>query len=487
MTESHYISGKWIEGAGEELVSKNPATDEVVWKGHQATDEEIDEAVLAARSAFSKWRTLSQETRIGYLRSYEEVLKKRKTVLIETISMETGKPLWEAAQEVASMIAKVEISIEAFRERRSERQITENLYTRHKPHGVAAVFGPFNFPGHLPNGHIIPALMAGNTVVFKSSDRTPLVAREMVNCMEHFPEGVVNLVQGGHSTGSSLASHPQIDALFFTGSHKVGMLLMDTFSRHPEKILALEMGGNNPLIVSEPGDLEAAAYQTILSAYLTSGQRCSCARRLILEEGREGDEFLKILSHMASSIQIGPYTDRPEPFMGPVIDEKSAEALLNAQAVYGSEGGKSLVEMKRIREGLPFLTPGLMDITEVGHRADEEIFGPFLKVIRVPSFDAAIEEANNTAYGLTAGLISENREKYNRFYHEARAGVINWNHPTTGASSRAPFGGIGQSGNFRPSGYYASDYCAYPVASLEFESALLPKDILPGITLLAKT
>ncbi|MCC5832863.1 MAG: succinylglutamate-semialdehyde dehydrogenase [Chlamydiales bacterium] len=483
----HYISGKWIKGSGESHISKNPSTQAVIWEGRHATSEEVGDAVHSARAAFAKWRSLPFEKRIDYLREYEAALKKRKSSLIETISMETGKPLWESAQEVASIIAKIEVSIEAVGERCPSRQVAENLYTRHKPHGVAAIFGPFNFPGHLPNGHIVPALLAGNTVIFKGSDHAPLVAAEIVKCMEHFPEGVVNLVQGGPSIGSSLALHPQIDALFFTGSHKVGMLLTKAFGHHPEKILALEMGGNNPLIVSEPGDLEAASYLTILSAYLTSGQRCSCARRLILEEGREGEEFLKVLAHMVASIQVGPYTDSPEPFMGPVINETSAESLLNAQAVYGSEGGKSLVEMVQLKKGFPFLTPGLMDLTEVGSRPDEELFGPFLKVIRVPSFDAAIEEANNTAYGLTASLISENREKYRRFYQEARAGIINWNHPTTGASSRAPFGGIGKSGNFRPSGYYAADYCAYPVASMERESTLLPKEILPGITLLAKT
>ncbi len=487
MDETHYISGKWIEGTGDRHVSINPATNTLIWEGRQATAAEVDEAVLAARSAFSHWGSLSIENRIDYLRTYESALKERKQSLIESISLETGKPLWESAQEVGSMIAKVEISIEAIQERCPDRQVADTLFTRHKPHGVVAVFGPFNFPGHLPNGHIIPALLAGNTVVFKSSDKTPLVAREMIRCMEHFPNGTVNLVQGGAPTGRSLAAHAQIDGLFFTGSHRVGMLLMEAFSRRPEKILALEMGGNNPLIVSEPGDLETAAYQTILSAYLTSGQRCSCARRLILEDGKEGDEFLKVLTHIAASIQVGPYTEQPEPFMGPLIDIEAAENLLNAQAVYGSEGGKCLVEMVQMHAGLPFLTPGLMDVTKARHRADEELFGPFLKVIRVPSFEAAIAEANNTAYGLTAALISMNKEKYRRFFREVRAGVVNWNHPTTGASSRAPFGGLGKSGNFRPSGYYAADYCSYPVASMEQENAHLPKQILPGITLLAKS
>ncbi len=199
------------------------------------------------------------------------------------------------------------------------------------------------------------------------------------------------------------------------------------------------------------------------------------------------DEFLKVLAHMVSSIQVGAYTDHPEPYMGPLIHMDIVEKLLNIQAVLCSEGGKCLVEMVPLRENLPFLSPGLMDITEAHHHMDEEHFGPFLKVTRVPTFEAALKEANNTTYGLTAALLSTNREKYKQFYNEVRAGVINWNFPTTGANSRAPFGGLGKSGNFRPSGYYAADYCSYPVASMERESVHLPKQISPGITLLAKT
>ncbi len=440
----------------------------------------IDQAIHSARTAFLKWGRMPYEERVEFLRTYEKNLQAHKTELIETISRETGKPLWESTQEVGAMIGKIEIAIEAIQERCPEKKIGDTLYTHHKPHGVVAVFGPFNFPGHLPNGHIVPALLAGNTVVFKPSEYTPLVAQKMVQCMDHFPEGVVNLVQGGADTGQSLANHPKIDGLFFTGSHNVGSLLSEAFRKQPGKILALEMGGNNPLIVSEPGDLEAAAFQTILSAYISAGQRCSCARRLIVRDQEES--FLKVLIEMIASIRVGPYTDKPEPFMGPVIDNKSAEHLLKAQAALKAQGGKSLIEMRRISEKLPLLTPGLMDVTGVDSPIDEELFGPFLKVIRVPSFEAAIQEANRTAYGLSAALISTNRAHYTQFFHEVRAGIINWNHPTTGASSRAPFGGIGKSGNFHPSGYYAADYCSYPVASMERET-IPPKQPHPGISI----
>lgn len=486
MRYSHYIAGKWIEGRGTPFISTNPATNAVIWEGAEATQEEVSSAVSAAKEALPKWSSYSFDQRVTLLKKYEKILKEKKTAFTQTISEEIGKPLWEAELEVAAMIAKVDLSIEAYKARSQNRHVNGHLYTYHKPHGAVAVFAPFNFPGYLPTSHIIPALLAGNTIVLKSSPLTPLVAQMLITCLTHLPEGVVNMVQGGSATGHLLADHPQIDGIFFNGSHKVGTELIETVRHHPEKILVLEMGGNNPLIVSEIDDLEAAAYQTIQSAYLTAGQRCTCARRLIIPIGREGDEFLKVLTHMIASIQVGSYTSQPEPFMGPLIHNESVEQLLHAQATYGSEGGKCLVEMVRLHEGLPFLTPGMMDVTHAP-RVDEELFGPFLKVIRVPTFEEALKEANHTGYGLVASLLSSNREKYRLFFHLIKAGILNWNHPTTGASSNAPFGGVKKSGNFHPSGYYAADYCTYPVASMQKESVDLPANITPGISLLTKT
>lgn len=354
---------------------------------------------------------------------------------------------------------------------------------RHRPHGVVAVFGPFNFPGHLPNGHIVPALLAGNTVVFKPSELTPLVAQKTVACWQAagLPPGVINLIQGGRETGSSLAAHPAIDGLFFTGSPATGKALHRQFAGQPGKILALEMGGNNPLVVYGVSDLEAAAYHTIQSAFLSAGQRCTCARRLIVPEGAEGDRYIERLCQMMGTLRIGPYTDCPEPFMGPMINNQAAERLLDTQASLVAKGGKALVPMRRLKEGLPFLSPGLMEVTAVIERPDVEAFGPLLQLIRCEDFSAAIEEANRTAYGLSAGLFSDYAELFDTFYRQIRAGIVNWNRPLTGASSAAPFGGVGDSGNHRPSAYYAADYCAYPVASLEADQLTLPATLSPGI------
>lgn len=484
--QSHFIDGRWAEGSGPAFESHDPVTGDVVWHGAAAGAGEIDRAIAGARNAWETWAELPIEQRIGFLTRFAEGLKSRRAELAEAISREVGKPKWEALSEVDSMIGKVPVSIDAFHERRRpvDREAAGGIAaTRYKPHGVVAVFGPFNFPGHLPNGHIVPALLAGNTVAFKPSELTPLVAQRTIEVWESagLPPGVLNLVQGGRETGSALANHPGIDGLFFTGSEAVGRALSRALADHPEKILALEMGGNNPLIVHEAADVDAAAYLTIQSAFLTAGQRCTCARRLIVPVGSSGDAFLRRLSEMASQIRVGRYTDEPEPFMGPVISPGAADRVLAAQAEFQRNGGRTILETRRLGSSRAMLSPGLIDVTSVPDRPDAEIFGPLLQVIRVADFDAAIREANRTRYGLAAGLLSDRRDLYERFFRQIRAGVVNWNRQTTGASGALPFGGVGLSGNHRPSGLFAADYCSYPVASLEQGSLTLPEKLTPGI------
>lgn len=484
--DSVFINNQWKRGSGPLFSSYNPATGECLWQGKEAAQPEVDEAVLQAKRAFEKWSTLAIDERSHYLTEFSEILRDSQRDLAEVISKETGKPLWDSINEVESMINKVGISLEAYG-RRCAGMIRDQPHgrsiTRHRPHGVVAVFGPYNFPGHLPNGHIVPALLAGNTVVFKSSELTPLVAETTLRYWQKagLPEGVLNLIQGGRETGQALIHQPDLQGLFFTGSYQTGKLLSELFASQPSKILALEMGGNNPLVIGEIGDTQAAAYVTIQSAYLSSGQRCTCARRLIVPKTQQGDELIATLIDMIGTISVGPYTNLPEPFMGPVISEKHALKVLEAQENLRSKGGQPLVEMHQLQSGTGFLSPGLMDVTNVSDRPDEEIFGPFLQVIRINDFQEAIDEANNTKYGLAAGLLSQRQEEYAYFYRHIQAGVVNWNTPLTGASSAAPFGGIKCSGNHRPSAYYAADYCAYPVASIESSELKMPSFFAPGI------
>jgi succinylglutamic semialdehyde dehydrogenase len=485
---THYIAGRWQDGQGEPLESLNPVSQQVLWQGRGAAAQQVEAAVQAARAAFPGWAAHSLDGRIAVLERFAVALKARAEELARAIGEETGKPLWESATEVTSMVNKVAISVQSYRERTGEKSGPLGDATavlRHKPHGVVAVFGPYNFPGHLPNGHIVPALLAGNAVVFKPSELTPKVAELTVKCWIEagLPEGVLNLVQGARETGVALAGHAGIDGLFFTGSSRTGNLLHGQFAGRPEKILALEMGGNNPLIVDEVADVEAAVYTIIQSAFISAGQRCTCARRLLVPQGAWGDALLARLVQVAGQLKVGRFDEQPAPFMGSVISLAAAEQLLKAQDELLANGATALLQMTRLEPSTALLSPGIVDVSAVAERADEEFFGPLLQVIRYADFDAAIAEGNNTQYGLAAGLLSDSKASYERFWLESRAGIVNWNKQLTGAASSAPFGGVGASGNHRASAYYAADYCAYPVASLEAESLSLPATLTPGVSL----
>jgi len=481
-----YIAGAWQPGQGEAFESLNPVTQDVIWSGRGASAAQVDAAVAAARQAFAAWATRSLDERISVLEAFAVSLKGHADELARCIGEETGKPLWESATEVTSMVNKVAISIQSYRVRTGEKRGPLGDATavlRHKPHGVVAVFGPYNFPGHLPNGHIVPALLAGNAVVFKPSELTPKVAELTLKCWIEagLPAGVLNLLQGARETGIALAAHTGIDGLFFTGSSRTGNALHQQFAGRPDKILALEMGGNNPLIVDQVQDVEAAVYTVIQSAFISAGQRCTCARRLLVPEGAWGDTFLTRLVEVSATIQVGAFDQQPAPFMGSVISLAAAQALLDAQEHLLATGAVALLEMTQPAAQSALLTPGILDVSDVADRPDEELFGPLLQVIRYADFDAAIVEANATQYGLAAGLLSDSQARYQQFWLQSRAGIVNWNKQLTGAASSAPFGGVGASGNHRASAYYAADYCAYPVASLEAEQLTLPASLTPGI------
>ncbi|MBF8162398.1 succinylglutamate-semialdehyde dehydrogenase [Ectopseudomonas hydrolytica] len=485
---THYIAGQWRPGQGAPLQSLDPVSQAVVWQGQGASAAQVDEAVNAARGAFSLWAAHSLDGRIAVLERFAAALKSHADELARAIGEETGKPLWEAATEVTSMVNKVAISIQSYRERTGEKSgplADATAVLRHKPHGVVAVFGPYNFPGHLPNGHIVPALLAGNCVLFKPSELTPKVAELTVRCWIEagLPAGVLNLLQGGRETGVALAGHPGIDGLFFTGSSRTGNLLHAQFAGRPDKILALEMGGNNPLIVDQVADIDAAVYTIVQSAFISAGQRCTCARRLLVPQGQWGDALLARLVQVAGQLKVGRFDEQPAPFMGSVISLQAAAQLMQAQADLLAKGATALLAMTQPQADAALLTPGILDVTAVSERPDEEFFGPLLQVIRYSDFDGAIAEANATAFGLAAGLLSDSKARYEQFWLHSRAGIVNWNKQLTGAASTAPFGGIGASGNHRASAYYAADYCAYPVASLESEALTLPTTLTPGVTL----
>lgn len=486
-SKGQYINGQWVKSNGSVLESINPSYGTVFWQGVSATEHEISVAAETAHKALPAWAVLDFEQRAQYTKKFAEQVEKKREQLALLITQETGKPLWESQTEVSSVIAKVNISIQAYQERTAAKHhaTTEaNACLRFKPQGVVVVLGAFNFPAHLSNGHIVPALLAGNTILYKPSEQTPAVAELIMQCWHDsgLPAGVINCIQGDALSGKALLSQ-DIQGVYFTGSYPTGLRIHQQFSERPEVILALEMGGNNPLVIDEISNINAAVYHTLLSALLTAGQRCTCARRVMIPDTAQGDAFLKSFIKACKSLKVGPYDQQPEPFMGPVISHDQALKHLQSQKKLLESGGESLLSMNLLAENTGLLSPGIIDMTKVSNPADEEIFAPLVQIHRYKHFDEAIRLANKTRYGLAAGLLSDNEANYQRFYQKVRAGLINWNRPTTGAASNLPFGGVGFSGNHRPSAYFAADYCAYPVASMEQPSLTTPVQQLPGIIL----
>lgn len=457
--------------AAAEIVSFEPATGAEVWRGKAG---DVDDVVARARRAWPAWAAQPLTTRIELVRRFANEVRKDADKLATMIARETGKPMWEARTEVESVVNKVEISVRAYADRTSQRKLDSALQgtaaLRHKPHGVMAVLGPYNFPAHLPNGHIVPALIAGNVVVFKPSEKTPATGELLAQCFHRagISAAIVQVLIGGPAEGQALVAYDGIDGVLFTGSAHAGIAINRKLASNPGKIVALEMGGNNPIVVWDTPKVQDAATLIVQSAFTSAGQRCTAARRLIVKASMY-DEVVGEVKRLADRIIVGAPFDEPSPFMGPVIDNRTADGLTESFVYLLSSGGRPIKHMVRLKDNLPFLSPAIIDVTGVAERPDVELFGPLLQVVKVDDFDAAIAEANNTRFGLSASLIGGDPQDYNRFWANIRAGVVNWNRPTNGASSAAPFGGVGLSGNHRPSAYYAADYCAYPVASSEME------------------
>ena len=483
--QRHYIDGQWLTSKGDSFVSENPATGASLWQGNSAEQAQVNEAVAAAMTAFPSWSRLSYQQRSEYIAGFIEAVKVHQEKLGKTIHLETGKPHWESKTEVAAMISKAAISEKAYKQRTGSEFFDNagvRISLKHRAIGVFAVLGPYNFPAHLPNGHIIPALLAGNTLVFKPSELTPLVGELMIKCWIEagLPPGVLNLLQGGCNTGELLTANEAIDGVLFTGSSKTGAAIHKQFGGKTEKMLALEMGGNNPLVVAKVKNTKAAVYSIIQSAFISAGQRCTCARRLILLRSTENQKILALLKTATKNIKVGVSDDC---FIGPVVSNPAAENVMQVAARIMNLGGSEVLSPLRLDPTKPFIQPGIIDVTDVEKIDDEECFGPLLQVIWVDNLDEAIAVANNTRYGLSAGLLSDDEDDWVNFYQRIQAGIVNWNRPTTGASGTAPFGGVGASGNFRPGAFYAADYSAYPIASMASDEVELPAQQSPGLNI----
>jgi succinylglutamic semialdehyde dehydrogenase len=410
--------------------------------------------------------------------------------MAKLISRETGKPLWETKGEAAALANKINITLTQSLALVAEQTVENALpgvtgYTRFKPRGVMSVLGPFNFPAHLPNGHIVPALATGNTVVFKPSEWTPATGQLMAQLIDQagFPPGVFNLVQGKGDVGERLVMSDQVDGVLFTGSYEVGFKIKQATLGHFWKVLALEMGGKNASLVWEDADLEKAVYENLVGAFASSGQRCSCTSRIILHRS-VSDEFISRFYEAAKKLSIGHWS-KPV-FMGPLINEAAVEKYVRFQGIAKREGNESLMRGKTLDTDYPgyYVTPSInlvkrQDPNSVYQKS--EIFGPNVAIFTVDDLQEALHVVNSTDYGLVLSVFTKSKANYWEALRKANVGLINWNRASVCASSRLPFGGVGKSGNHQPSAHFAVYYCTVPVACLEDASPFDRSKILPGV------
>lgn len=489
-----FIAGRWVssEKPDGELKDASPGDLSDILMSVQFRHDHIDEAVRAARKAFLPWARLTVEERKAHLLRLKEVFDTHAEQMAQIIARDSGKPLWDAMGEAKNLGNKIDITVNHSLKRVQDERIPNALpqvdgVIRYKPRGVMAVVGPFNFPAHLPNGHIIPSLLAGNTVVFKPSEQTPAVGQFYAELIEKagFPPGVFNMVQGDGESGRRLVIHEEVDGILFTGSYEVGLKIKQETMNHYWKILALEMGGKNATVVWDDADMDKAIYETLVGAYMTTGQRCSCTSRVILHD-RIADEFTERFYQAAKKLTIGHWSENP--FMGPLVNSAAVDKYVRFQEIANRENCESLMRGKvlDLKHKGHYVTPSIhlvkkFDPASVYQKS--EIFGPNVAIYRSSDFGDTLNMVNSTGYGLVMALFSKNRDLYETALLEARVGLLNWNRTTNGASSKLPFGGMGKSGNDRPSAELAIQYCTVPVASLEDPTGFDRSKMLPGMTL----
>ena len=449
----------------------------------QADGNTVAEAVGRARAAFPTWRDTPLEARAAIARRFARIAREREDELTWLIAREVGKALWDARAEASLLAPKVDATLADGLAYVATITPAAGQRASFRPRGVLAVYGPFNFPAHLPNGHLVPALVTGNCVVMKPSELTPAVGAWLVARWREagLPDGVLELVQGRAETGAALAAHPEVDGILFTGSYPTARAIRAATLDQPWKLLALELGGSNPLIVCADADLELAIAEAALSIAATTGQRCTCARRLFVAREREA-EFGERLTAVLSGLRIGPPLD-PGVFMGPLVSQPAHERLLRAREQSLAAGGERL-PVAQPELPPPYTGAGLVRFAGLAQSHPyqrEEIFGPEAALYAFDELDEAIAAANDSDYGLAAAVMTRDRAKYEHCVGRIRTGLLNWNKGTVGASGRLPFGGSRKSGNDRPAGITATLYCTVPQAHLENEKPFDPTSLPPGM------
>ncbi|HEU4477406.1 MAG TPA: aldehyde dehydrogenase family protein [Pyrinomonadaceae bacterium] len=452
-TYRNYIDGKWIESTSSRTVPNvNPANiDDVLGTIRQATRAEAKAAVDAAADNFASWRSTPAPTRGRIVGRAAHLLEEHKEDLAQLLTREEGKTIAESRGELQRSINVAEFCAGEARRMNGETiqsELPANFaYTLKQPLGVVACVTPWNFPVAIPVWKIAPALVAGNTVVFKPASLTPASAVRIVDLFEAagLPPGVLNLVLGsGSEAGDEIINHPAVKAVSFTGSNQVGIRLYEQVSRRGAKVQC-EMGGKNPVVVLEDADMELAVESTAQGAFGSSGQRCTATSRAVVVN-KVADEFVDRIAKRAASMRIGNGAD-PTTEMGPTVDEDQFKTVLSYIDI-GREDGATLVcgGTRAEGDGLDkgyFVNPTVFDrVTPDMRIAREEIFGPVLSVLRVNDFEEAMRVANDCEYGLSSSIFSNDATRIFRFVDEIETGMTHINSPTTGGEAHIPFGGI---------------------------------------------
>ena len=451
---------------------RNPAAPEqVVWRGVE-DPAEVDRAVARARAAAAAWEAGPEETRLEILRRWQVRSQEAGEEIARCITREVGKTLAESRAEVKLLADKVAITLEEGpRSRVRGFDVAagpgRSGECRFRPYGVMAVIGPFNFPAHLPNGHWVPALALGNAVIFKPSEKAPgtgeLLGRLLREC--GVPEGVFQVVQGGARVASRLASHPDLDGILFTGSWPVGRRILEANLDRPGRMVALEMGGSNAALVFPDADRRLAVIECVRAAFATTGQRCTCTRRIVLHPAA-AEWFIPAFCRTASTLLVGPPEGPGPAFMGPLVSEESRQAMLAFQTSLAAAGASVLVEGSAMDRPGWFVTPSVVEVKRFTLETDCECFGPLVQLAVAADEEDMIRQANATRFGLAAAVFTRLAACWERCRTRLRCGLVNWNSGTAGASGRLPFGGLGRSGNLRPAGAFSVDYCAVPVGTM---------------------
>ncbi|KXK24587.1 MAG: Aldehyde Dehydrogenase [Chloroflexi bacterium OLB15] len=459
----NFIAGRWVDSSsGETFNSINPATEEVLATAPNSNSHDVESAVQAAKAAFKEWRLVPAPRRGEVLYKVAQILEARKEALSSVMTQEMGKVITEARGDVQEAI---DMAYFMGGEGRRMHGYTAPVEMPNKfgmalrePVGVVGLITPWNFPVAVPSWKMLPALVAGNAVIWKPSEETPYTAAEFVKVFEEagLPAGVLNLIAGAGAAGSALVQHPGVRVISFTGSTDTGTKVYTAAAALGKKV-ALEMGGKNAIIVMDDANLELAVQAITWSAYGTTGQRCTATSRLIVQRGIAA-KLIEALVAKAETLKLG-YGVENGIEVGPLVNQKALDKVEKYVAIGREEGARVAIGGARAGEQGFFYQPTLFaGVTREMRIAREEIFGPVLSVIEVDTLEEAIEVNNEVAYGLSSSIFTENVNAAFRAIRDLTTGIVYINHGTTGAEIQFPFGGTRGTGNgMREAGQTALD------------------------------